>query len=311
MKPLIIIAILVTTGGVFAEPLNPDCVSEKAVWLAHLDLDLIKDPESGLGRWFVEQSYKPDAVRKLNAAQSALGIDVRNDISSLTAYGLSIGESNVVAMISGVFDSLRLKTLVNGLENYSVTTNEGCEIHSWNKDDNPIEQHYASFQGTNRVVFASDKNTLTHAMKVLMGKSEGGRNSTLLKIAEGKNMLAAAFQSDRPLEWPQAGMLKNADAGVFTIGESDEKVNVKLMLNAVDSVQADNLSKIVEGLRAMAMLSSDSKPEAAKVARNITVDKHENAVSLTFSSALPEVIKVLEESTAKNSKQTRKRKPFK
>lgn len=310
MNRIITIALVMITGLLFAEPLNPGHISDDAIWLAHLDLDQVKVQGSSLGAWLTDQSYKPEAVLKLNATQAALGVDVRNDISSLTVYGLSTDESCVAAMVSGTFDTPRLKKLLGGLENYSMTTNDCSEVHSWNKHDNPIEQHFAAFQGTNLVVFASDEETLVHAMKVLGGQRECGRESTLLKIAGGKNILTAAFQSDKPLEWSKADMLKNADAGVFSIEESDGKLTLKLMLNAIDQQQADNLSKIAEGLRAMALLGAESKPKAAEAARNVVVDKADRAVSLTLSCSSDELAKVIEESAAKKNT-ARKRKPFK
>ena len=310
MNRIMSIALILVSGLLCAEPLNPKSISSEAVWVAHLDLDLVKMPGSSVGAWLMEQSYKPEAVRKLNATQAALGVDVRNDISSLTVYGLTTSESQVAAMVSGVFDTPRLKKLLGGLENYCMTTNEGCVVHSWNKEDNPIEKHYAAFQGSNLVVFASDSQTLVHAVKVLDGKSENGCESTLMKIAGGKNILTAAFQNDEPLEWSKADMLKNADAGAFSIEETKGLLTLKLMLNARDEVQADNLYKIAEGLRAMALLSADNKPKAAEAAKNVVVDKHEKAVSLTLSCSSDEFANVLEESAAKK-KNAQKRKPFK
>lgn len=309
MKRFRLLMLLVAAAGLRAEPLNPKYIASDAVWVAHIDLDMIKNSQSGMGAWLVEKSHEPQSAKKIAEAKAYLGFDLRNDLAGVTAYGLSENETQAVALLSGSFNPTKLAALLGGLDNYNVVTNSGCEIHSWNKKDNPVEQHYAAFHGTNLVAFASDGETLTHAVKVLLGKGEDGSESTLMKIVQGENMLTAAFQSDKPLEWPQAGMLKSADAGVFSLAESNDELIVKLMLNVTDAEQAKNLGNVAEGLRAMAMLSAESKPKAAELAKQIIVDKHDKAVSLTLQASSDELIKMLEESEANKGK--RNRKPFK
>ena len=292
---------------VYGGRLDPRLVAGDAVWVAHLDLEKINEAGGAMCAWLVEQSYKPEAAKKLTYAHATLGIDLRTALRGITIYGMSGDETQGAALLEGAFEKEKLLSVIANADNYGVSTNDGCEVHSWTKKDNPVEHQYAAIHGTNIVAFASDETTLVHVLKVLQGRSAGGADATLLKIAGEDNIFTAAFQSDEPLKWPQAGMLKNADAGVLSLKESDGQVSVRLMLNVTDKAQAENLHNVAQGLKAMAQLNAGDKPEAAKLAENIVVDRHEQAVSLTLSAPSGDIVKMFEEAEAKKNAARRER----
>ncbi len=297
MKSIFCAALAVSAGLCLrADRLDPKVVPQDAVWLVHLDLEKISNARSGVCGWLYEQGDQPQAAVGMTAAQRALGIDLRKDLKSLTVFGLSSDESQATALLKGTFNKEMLLAKLIDTDGYAVTTNDNCEIHAWNKRDNPVEYHYGAFHSTNLLVFASEAETLVNSLQVLAGRKSGGENATLLKMAAGEgHILTAAFQSDEPLKWPQAGMLRNADAGALFLTESDDLVTVRLMLNVTDPAQADNLFNAAQGLKAMAQLNAKTKPKAADIAKNIVVERHEQAISMTLTSPSDEAVKMLEE----------------
>ena len=253
MKRLLAFIFLVQVACVLsAEQIKSEKVSKDAAWVMHLDLDLMRTVPDGLCGWLNEQSYQPEAARRLAANSRWLGIDIRSALKNVTAYGLTSDESQAVALFEGAFDKQQILARLNNVEGYKMSVNDNEEIHSWYKNKNPEELQYASFHSTNVVAFASDEDTLKHALAILRKSESGADGSSLLNSVEQDSLLYVAFQVDEPLPWPKAGMLRNANAGALNLKETDGNVTISLMLNAFDQTQADNLFNVAQGLKAMA-----------------------------------------------------------
>jgi len=183
MKKMIMSSIILSALLLQAETLNPQFVSEKAVWVAHLDIDSIKDPQSKLGSWMMEQTLKDEAARKLAALELILGMDLRKDINGITAYGLSQGDKQAAAVLSGNFNLEHLATLLAGSDNYTLNRVEGYDVHSWDNKEKPGKRDYASLYDNSRITFASDSETLVHALMVLDGKKGNATGMELMNMA--------------------------------------------------------------------------------------------------------------------------------
>ena len=294
MKRLVIFTFVVSALMLQAATINSQFVSKKAVWVAHIDIDSVKDPQSKLGSWMMEQSFKDAASRKLAALEVILGMDLRKDISGITAYGLSQGDKKSAAILTGNFDIERLTTLLAGADNYTLEIVAGYAIHSWDSKKKQGKRAYASLCDSGKIAFASDSETLVHALMVLDGKESNAVGIELMKIAAGKTMIVAAFDSPIPLEWPKAGALKMAQAGAFSIAENDDQVAIEFVLETTEKEKAENICRVAEGMKAMAMLGADKNPQAADFAKMMVVEKQENAVAISLICPTEKVIKMMQ-----------------
>ncbi len=86
MKRLILAAaVLVTSTIAFAGPLKPKTISANAAWFIHLDTEAVKS--STFGKCFLARMKEAD-TNKFDEMQDKLGIDLQEDVYSLTVFGL-------------------------------------------------------------------------------------------------------------------------------------------------------------------------------------------------------------------------------
>lgn len=295
MKKWILAAGIVGVSLLQAEPVKSQYVSPQAVWAVHLDLDLVRNAQDGLCAWLMEQTYEPEAARKLAGAQMFLGFDLRQDLHGVTIYGLTQDETSSVALLAGKFNVEHLKELLDKAENHNVDTIEGYEIHSWSKKEDPLESSFAAFRGEDLLIFASQGDVLLQALKVVDGAEAAATAPGLLSFTQDKALLTAAFKSDKPLQWSRAGMLKMANSGAFTIEESAGEIRVMMTLEVADEKNAENIYRVAEGLRAMILFGAAEKPNTAELAKSIVTEKKERSVSIALVSPSELVVKMLRE----------------
>lgn len=86
MKRLIFAAaVLVTTTVTLAGPLQPKSIPANATWYIHLDAEAVKS--STFGKCLLD-GMKEAGTNEFEEMQSKLGIDLEEDVYSLTVYGL-------------------------------------------------------------------------------------------------------------------------------------------------------------------------------------------------------------------------------
>jgi len=94
---LIAVAMVMTALRVFAAPLKLSLIAADADWVAHLDMEALKQTEV---RAFIDREMRtPEAERKLDACKAMFAFDPRDDLKSLSAYGT--GQDGVM-IIEGV-----------------------------------------------------------------------------------------------------------------------------------------------------------------------------------------------------------------
>lgn len=295
MKKWIVVAGIISVSLLRAEPAKTQYVSTQAVWAVHFDLDLIRNAQDGLCAWLMEQTYEPETARKLAGAQTFLGFDLRQDLHGVTMYGLTQDETSSVALLAGKFNVERLNELLDRAGNHQMETVDGYEIHSWSKKEDPMESSFGVFRGDELLIFSSQHDVLLQALKVIDSADAGDVTPGLLNFTQDKALLTAAFKSDKPLDWPRAGMLKMANSGAFTIEESAGDVRIMMTLKVADEANAENIYRVTEGLRAMILLGAAQKPNAAELAKSIVTEKNGRSVSIALVAPSEQVVKMLRE----------------
>ena len=106
-----------------------------------------------------------------------------------------------------------------------------------------------------------------------------------LAVAEG-------FAREAPLP-PKAAILKNAQGGRFLVGEIGDDVLLNLSVRAESPETAQQIQQVVQGLIALATLSSDQDRHLATLARKATVTTQENLVTVGAQIPVGDVLEKL------------------
>jgi hypothetical protein len=104
MKRLLLAAAAILYGAAAeAAPPNPKLVPADAKWAVHLDMEALLDAslvEKAVDRWMEEENGE----FALNHVKRMFGVDLREDVKSLTLYNAGFEEHEAVLLVHANFD---------------------------------------------------------------------------------------------------------------------------------------------------------------------------------------------------------------
>ncbi len=252
-------------------------------WFVHVDGSTAFAGE--FGRLVRDVVASPDASAKMAALTAITGFDPLKDLVSLAAAGSGPGDQAAVLFLQGRFDSSRLITLVRAVDGYALSDHGGIAVHRWRDQDKPGKPFvFASFLGSDILAFASGEPAMKHAIDAIDNRAPRFSPPTIagtgvIAWAQADNLAAlTAGKND-------AAMFKNVQAGWATLAEKNGALTAEVALTATDAGSAEQLTKLANGLLALAQLSSDTNadPVAAALIASLRVATADRTVRLNAS----------------------------
>jgi hypothetical protein len=233
-------------------------------WFLHLDLKTAMGGE--LGELVREVLGTADAKAKLGALTMITGFDPLKDLQSLTVAGSGAGEQAAVMLLQGRFEQDRLVTLVKAAEGYAADDHGGIVVHRWKDADKPGKPYiYAAFARTDLLLIGPGQPSLVHALDAVNGT--GARFAAKVPGAGGlvawgqANDLAALTQGRA-----DAAVLTKVDSAWVTLVEQSGALQIDVALVAHDAATADQITKLAQGIQALAMLGNNPASDPVSAA---------------------------------------------
>ncbi len=299
-------ALTVTVSSTWAGSLNVDVVPATAQWVVHIDVEAMNDSEVGA---CLIKSLQSQEDNPLNTIEAELGINLLEDLYSLTAYGfgeppakgiavamtgedVSIGamarpgENTVILAVTNDAVDKIIEQLSANEQRYKKITRDGHTIHAWSDDDGEVAWLLFTQSTTGdarRVVLASENiDALLAGIKTLVGDAPSlGDNNDADEMASprtGSILFAVANDVGEFAEQRGASaILQQTDKITLDISEQAGLVNLTLSVRAKNAEAATMITQILQGAVAMATFALDPDAEETASIRAI-------AQSLKFSS---------------------------
>jgi hypothetical protein len=296
--------------GIFALSIHPLLASAirrgdvpaDAPWVAHFDCDGLK--KTKVGAAILDQLQKPEADAKFHSLEAMFGFDPRKQLHGVTFFGAEAGSKDGVAVIYADFDADRLATIAKGANGYESNDYKGTTIHNWIDEkkrakDGVKPRVYAATAGKRLIIGPSEAliqhalDALAHAVPTLDAANEFSSLGTGHCFFQ-----AAGHHIDLPASDPNALALKMARLITFDAREKDDSVELKLAVEAKDEDIAGPLMSIGQGLIGLAKLQKN-KPEVAKLANSIKLERKAANVTAGVSIPSADVIEMVKAGASK------------
>ncbi len=248
-----------------------------------LTIDVHKLFNSGLGRTLEERAAQEegqDVDAMIGRLSEMFGVDLRNDVSTLAAYGNGFGPRDGV-MVLGIG---RAQTNIEGLllaaDGYESYTyggaaggvgggegDQGVMIHSAlpeeKGDGNPERYYVAVMPGEDGVAFTSRDQRLVEAM---VDRVKAG--ASLAPVELDGDAFMRAYVNELPREvFGNDGPASNIAAmikGLEMVGSSGEQTAITLTATTVDAGRARQIEQLLRGgLAMLEMAAADDRKAAA------------------------------------------------
>ena len=271
-------------------------VSAGATWVAHVDLEQLRQTQ--LGSYLTNKLSVGPAADKLAAVQAIFSFDPRKDLNTVTLYGKSQDPAQSVALLGGTFNEARLITLVKANDSYQTLVFGKHTLHSWIDDKKPNEgRQYGCFHPSGVLVISRGQAMVQEALDVL----DHTHDSLDFVKAFGSEaqMQAPIFVAGANLNAlgdfnPNAAFLKQASSGQLALGESNGLLAVNLLLTAKDASVATNLQQVAQGILAIAQLGQQKNPQLADLAQAAQVRQTGNTVHVDISYPVARVMAMID-----------------
>jgi hypothetical protein len=270
-----------------------------AVWLAHVDVDAMRDSI------VVQRVYAhviqqwPGTEKHFEGVQADFGVDLRTDVHGLTLYGKAIGQPEGVLIIDTNIDQKRLLDKAQYAPDHQVVTYGSYEIHTWTHDKNKKHAHAVAgvFFKPTVLVFASSVDSAKTALDVLGGKSASlaGKESLLTAaVPAGATLVARAIGLGNVAAPCKSPLDKKLDAFSLATGEQSGESFLHAKVITQSQETADQFKAMAEGGRALAMFQANADADAVKFLQQIKITTANKIVELELRAPAEDVLKMLQ-----------------
>ena len=282
-----------------AAPFDPARVSADTKWLAHVDLDGLKDSKVGS---FIIARIKSELAKK---EQTKLSIDfdgMLQQIHSLTAYGTSFEDSPENHSVLLVQAGPKAQSIVEGFLAGQELANDGkVPFKTVTGKSFPTylfgNEIYLTFPRKDLILISRQFDQVERALSVIDGRLAPIKKSDPLIASTNANgffFIASANGFNRLKEMPaQARLLQKASGVQVALGETGSNLAARVTLLTTDSEVSTNMTKVVEGMLAMASFVQIQDQNLSRLTQSITVDQSDRAVSIGLTYPSDEVVKLL------------------
>ncbi|MEN6496469.1 MAG: hypothetical protein ABFD16_19460 [Thermoguttaceae bacterium] len=246
-----------------AGPLNFKQIPDDAKWLAHVDVDAMR--ESVVVRRFYEDCImKHGQDKHFEAVQHQFGFDPRTDLHGITFYGPKVCKDEGVLILHADVDKEGLLQKAERAPEHAVADHGSYKIHSWMHRKGKHEHKVAgTFFSNNVLVFGNNVDVVKKALDVLDGKApslDGKKDSPLAQaLPAGTMFVARAVGLSEADSVCKSPLVKKSQWLSLVKGEHSGEVFTDGTLVTDSKEIAEQVKQVVEGLRAMALLQHSDK----------------------------------------------------
>jgi hypothetical protein len=278
-----------------AEPVELKQVATDAKWLAHVDVDAMRESVVVQKAYHKCMEMHKDAQKHFDKVRETLGLDLKKDLHGITIYGKDLDKHHGVLIVHADVNQKLLLEKAEKAADHKVAKYGSYEIHSWtHKHGKESHTAYGVFFKPNVLVFAGCEEAIHGALDVLDGKSPGitDEKSPLAgRLAPGASLIVRALAVGPQVKCP---VLKDADSFRITLGENKGESFYRARLVMKSAEAAEQVKAVVEGFKAMVGLARGSDAETMKLVNAVKVTTQEKTVRIAWSAPAEEVWTALE-----------------
>ena len=292
-----------------AGPLEKQQVPSGAKWVLHADVEAFL--ASKTGGFILDELNKSGLEQWTAVVKNAFGIDPSKDLQGVTVYGPDFEKDNGIVLVRAKMEQDKLLAVLKANKAYRESKHGDHVVHRWRDEPKGAEPgaiKFGCFHGKDLAVIAPSLDMLKLALGVLDEKTDSlakvDAESTLLP-APAKGVFLTAALTDLPQvakQDPKAGALALAESARLQVGESGEKVFVRLAVTAQTPKVAADLRKMAEGcfafLSLVGQIEEDGKPAfppvMAAVLKDLSADVRDRTVEVKAMADTRDVIALLQ-----------------
>lgn len=275
-------------------------IASDAKWLVHINVDQFEN--SQFGAFAIEQLKL--LVEEENDSSIALDIDdVFQEIKSITAYGSTLEEDPQANSVLIVSAGEKVQSIIEGLVTNELMK-EDVEVAIEELENMPYttflidNEVYMSFPKPRLIMISKTQKQIERALDVIDGRrpSLEDEQSELVLFEDDGFFLMASAQGIDDLKNipPQARVLKKATGGQVSFGARGEELVAQIILSTRDSEVAKQLSRIVEGMIALASFVDLREMSLDGLISSIDVSHGKDRVTIDFAYSYTEIIRLVE-----------------
>ena len=246
--------------------LNHDWVAADVKWLVHVDVEAFT--ASTFGSTLLASAEQLDIdLDDLDEIERELGLDLRTDLMSITAYGTT-GDFEEDAVIIAALNAKADRAMAR------FKAHEEIDVREIRIDGHRVqvfEKHYLHLRETDDpdrriLVICSDKHVLADALDVLDGDepslSRGRSPFVVSRPKRGSFVFVAARDlDDFPEIEPASEIVRLSEGFAVDLGEKENVVYGQVTISAESEETARLIAEAVTGMIALGRLLGSQEPE--------------------------------------------------
>ena len=300
----LMVVVLLSTAPVFAGPLNKQQVGATANWVVHVDYE--QAVKSQIGQLVRLEMASLGIEEKLEDFATVFSFHPIDDVRDVTVYGNGPDREGGVVLIEGNFDPEKLLALVRLNEQYEEIEYGDITLHSWlheHERSGSSQMMYGCLYNGDLVVMSAGLDAVTQAVDVLKGSASNAASGVFDQAelnAQGAFFQAAANGvAEMAQEHGRAVAFGQTDTIGLAIGETEGTFYIDFGLLAKSDQAASSITKILEGIGALAALAGQEQPVLAEFVQRVQLSCLGNAVQIHFESDSESVFQFLKEQAEK------------
>ncbi len=283
-----VMALLFLTEGI-AAPLQKSIIPSDAKWVVHFDIQ--KYVNTKLHTKLKNQEIMNKLQEKNDKISKSFGIDLLNDIKSVTIYGLGVEEKDTVICVSGNFSEDQLIKQIKKKESLKEISYLQYTIYSGGSDE------FLTFPKEGLALIAQNETGIKAALDVVAGKKQDISASPLRleleKVSSGVFLTAVVENISSLAKHKKPVILTKMSNALFTLEENQEDLAFNLNVSTLTPEDAKNMEQIVRGLIAMANMQKEDIPADLKLPEDLIVQTKGNTVRMGFTYPVDYIIKLI------------------
>lgn len=295
------------TASVEAGGLHKEWVAHDATWILHVDVEAAMD--STLGRALLsEESDIHLDFHELEEIEHELGLDLREDLLSVTLYGTETEPDEVAVAIAVMTPEAdeAMETLVNHEEvDVRESVVDGRTFHVIHDGGEKCYIHMRQGEEEDeRIVLISEhRRAILDALDVIEGEASNMADEEPAGLAgvprSGSIAFLAATNVGTMPDMHELGqILKLSDAITIDIGERRGKTYAEGAISTADVQTARDIVEVIEGVIALGRVLPQMDPELApleELSEAFEVTRDGSRLTLRLQIDSVDLIEVLEE----------------
>ncbi len=269
-----------------AAPLNPEVVAGDAKWVAHLDVDAMR--ESIVVQKAYQHFVEKCSIAKpmLDVSPALIGMDPRKDLHGITLYGSRVGKHKGVLIVFAEANRKLLTERVKKARGYESSTHGSYELHSWTHKDRRGERPVTgAFYKDKVMIFSGSEAEVKSALDVMDGKKPGLTCKVLAaKAPAGTTVLARVVGIAKAETSGKSKLAKEIESVGIVTGENEGRSFLHVKVVAESAEVATQMGKVAEGVRALGVLHAIDHPKDKQLVEGMKVNVADKTVTVDSSA---------------------------